>query len=189
MSLGFARRYTAGPVATRGFTILEMVITVVLAVLLVALALPSFRELTLRTNVTSLTNSLVITLNSARSEAVRRGTLVEVVPLTSGSWTGGWKVMADTAFDRTFATQIGQQQAAPTGYKVCPAAQNATAPGSALSVIFDQTGALRFATSADVNIVRPDTKTAQYRWISVGASGEVRSQMYTSSSNAPTTCS
>lgn len=189
MSLGFARRYASGPVAARGFTILEMVITVVLAVLLVALALPSFRELTLRTNVTTLTNSLVIALNSARSEAVRRGTFVEVVPVSGSSWTAGWKIMADTSFDRTFATQIGTQQAAPTGYKVCPAAAGSVAPGTATSVIFDQTGALRFANGVDVNIVRPDGKTAQFRWISVQPSGDVRSQMYTSSSTAPTTCS
>jgi len=188
MSLGFARRYTSGPMAARGFTILEMVITVVLAVVLVALALPSFRELTLRTNVTTLTNSLVIALNSARSEAVRRGTFVEVVPVSGTSWTAGWKIMADTSFNQTFSKQIGTQDAAPTGYKICPNANGAAAPGSAASVIFDQTGALRFSTGVDVNIVRPDGKTAQFRWVSVGPSGEVRSQMYTATSSAPTTC-
>jgi len=189
MSLAFARRHTFAPRAARGFTLLEVVITVVLAVILVTIALPSFRELTIRSNVTTLTNSLVIALNSARAEAVRRGTLVELVPVSSTSWSGGWYIKADTNFNAGFATTIGTQSAAPTGYKICPLANGTGAPGTASSVIFDATGALRYATSVDVNIVRPDNKTALYRWISVSPSGEIKSQTYTSSSTAPTTCS
>jgi len=143
MSLAFARRHTFAPRAARGFTLLEVVITVVLAVILVTIALPSFRELTIRSNVTTLTNSLVIALNSARAEAVRRGTLVELVPVSSTSWSGGWYIKADTNFNAGFATTIGTQSAAPTGYKICPLANGTGAPGTASSVIFDATGALQ----------------------------------------------
>jgi len=168
--------------------VLELMITVALAALLIAIALPSFRELIMRNNVTTLANSLVIALNSARSEAVRRGTFVEVAPVSGTSWTAGWNIKADTSFDQTFATIVGTQGAAPSGYKVCPNAKNATAPGTSSTAVFDATGALRYAALVDVNIVRPDGKTAQFRWISVAPSGEIKTQMYTSTSSALTTC-
>ena len=121
-------------------------------------------------------------------EAVRRGTFVEVVPVSGASWTSGWNIKADVSFNQTFSKTIGTQAAAPTGYKICPQANGPTGPGTTSSVIFDQTGALRFANSVDVNIVRPDGKTAQFRWINVTPSGDIRSQMYTASSTAPANC-
>src|SRR5215469_10905864 len=89
----------------RGFTLVELMITIVVAIILMALALPNFRDLILGSNVTQNTNQLVHDLNLARAEAVSRGTLVAVISNNGGNdWSGGWTIVADSVFknDGTF---------------------------------------------------------------------------------------
>ena len=110
-----------------GFTIVELVVTITIGAILVAIALPNFRELSIKSNVTETNNQLTGALNLARSEAVRRGTLVEVLSTSGGAaWTGGWTIKADSGFDNTFATVVNVGTAAPTGYTVCGNATGAT---------------------------------------------------------------
>ncbi|HST28688.1 MAG TPA: GspH/FimT family pseudopilin, partial [Rudaea sp.] len=93
----------------RGFTLVELMITIFVAAILVTIALPSFRELVVSNHVTESTNLLLSDLNLARSEAVHRGTQVAVINAAgvgSNNWSGGWKVAADTAFNGSFATDI-----------------------------------------------------------------------------------
>src|SRR6185312_180136 len=88
-----------------GFTVIELMITVLIAAILVGIALPSFRATIINSNVTQLTNALVHDLNLARSEAVRRGTLVAVISNSGGNdWSSGWYVETDGRFlaDGTF---------------------------------------------------------------------------------------
>ncbi len=58
----------------RGFTLLELIVTVLLAAILITLGVPAFRSMILSNRLTAQTNSLVTVLTLARSEAVRRGT-------------------------------------------------------------------------------------------------------------------
>jgi len=180
------RQYRA-PRHSGGFTLVELMITLAVAFVLVALALPSFRELSTRSNVTQLGNDLVLALNTARSEAVRRGTQVEVVGST-GNWSTGWTIKADTGFNNNFDTTVTTHAKAPSGYPVCTNANAPTGIGSSAAAIFNSTGSLAFASSFDINVVRPDGKKALSRWIRVTASGETLNQADTTSSSASFTC-
>lgn len=178
----------------RGFTLVELVITMLIAIILVAMAMPSFRELTIRNNVTEITNRLIHDLNLARSEAVRRGVQVELVNTSGGdSWTSGWVVKADSDPDptkiNTFPTLVSNAAGAPTGYSVCGKATGAASPGGDNNVIFNSTGSLNSATSVDINVMRPDGDQSQSRHISVSISGVVTSgKIGTSTPIAPTSC-
>jgi type IV fimbrial biogenesis protein FimT len=175
----------------RGFTLLEVMITVIVAALLVGLALPSFRELMMRSNVTELNNQLVLALQTARSEAVRRGTWVEVIS-TNGdkSWgKKGWQVVADVNFDHIFDstdTTNGTVTAgapAPTNYSVCG---KVTGGGSDSVVVFGPSGTLAQSTKFEFNVNRPDGKTSMSQGVTVSQSGEVKSVR--GASAAPTSC-
>jgi type IV fimbrial biogenesis protein FimT len=172
-----------------GFTIVELVVTITIGAILLAIALPNFRELSIKSNVTETNNQLTGALNLARSEAVRRGTLVEVISTSGGpAWTAGWTIKADSGFDNTFATVINVGTAAPAGYSVCANATGATGLGGNQRVIFNGTGAQNGATSFDINVNRPDANKPKSSHISILGSGEVQSQRDTTSSPAPSSC-
>lgn len=86
-----------------GFTLVELLVTLTMAVILLAVGVPSFRTVIQNNRLTSGTNDLVSALNLARSEAVTRGLRVTVCKSadqatcdTSGSgWEQGWIVFTD----------------------------------------------------------------------------------------------
>lgn len=173
----------------RGFSIVELMIALAVAAILVALAVPSFRGVIMNSNVTELNNELTYALNLARSEAVRRGTVVEVKSAGGGaSWNSGWSVIADTGYTTNFSgalTTISQQGAVPSTYTVCASSSG----GSAGAVIFTATGTQPTGTSSfDINVNRPDANKSLSRHLSVGASGAVKSQSDTTGSPAPSNC-
>lgn len=77
-----------------GFTLVELMITVSIAAILMAMAIPSFNA-TIRSNrLTTYTNELITSFNLARSEAIKRGQQV-VVRKTGAEWENGWQVFVD----------------------------------------------------------------------------------------------
>ncbi len=179
----------------RGFTLLETMITVIIAALLVALALPSFRELSMRNTSTTLSNQLVLALQTARAEAIRRGTWVEVVSVNGdGKWgKQGWKVVADVNFDHVFdstdltSATLTSAPAAPTQYTVCGLASTATGIGGNALVVFSPNGTLTQSSKFEFNVNRPDAKASMVQGITVSGSGEVKSVRGTATA-APTSC-
>ncbi len=61
----------------RGFTLVELMITMAVVVILTAIAVPSFRHLTLSNRLTTTANDVVGALNAARMEAVKRNASVQ----------------------------------------------------------------------------------------------------------------
>ncbi len=183
------------PRQVRGFTLIELVITLLIAIILVTLALPSFRELMINSHVTDTTNQLIHDLNLARSEASSRGTLVAVVSNSnSNDWSSGWKVIADTAFkaDGTFDTVLHASSGVATdnNYSVrtkvnIGAGIGNFSPTDAAVVFNAQGNLIPLAQSFSINVCRPDSKPAQSRVITVAPSGIVTSQTDTTSSPAP----
>jgi len=88
----------------RGFTILELMITVAVAGVLLTVGIPSFLSIIETNRTVTHTNELVTALNLARSEAVRRGAPIVVCSSTDGAicststdWSTGWIIRTQTA--------------------------------------------------------------------------------------------
>ncbi len=80
----------------RGFTLIELMITLVIGVILLAVGIPSFKSITDNTRMAASANNLVMAMLLARSEAVKTGLEVYVAPLdASEGWSGGYIVGFD----------------------------------------------------------------------------------------------
>jgi len=75
----------------RGFTIIELMITLLIVAILSTMALPSFTQMIKNNRLTTQANELVLALNLSRSEAVKRGTSV-TISAVGGNWANGWTV-------------------------------------------------------------------------------------------------
>ena len=75
-----------------GFTLLELMITIVILAIIIALAAPSMSNFVVRQRVSSQASELMLALAYARSEAVKQGVDIAVLPATNAStgWTDGW---------------------------------------------------------------------------------------------------
>ncbi len=78
----------------RGFTLPELVVTVALAGIVAATAVPSFQELIRENRLSGQVNDFVAVHNFARSEAIRRGQVVSLCASSDGAScaaTGGFE--------------------------------------------------------------------------------------------------
>jgi type IV fimbrial biogenesis protein FimT len=91
-----SRRYVA-----RGFTLIELMVTLILLGVMLTLAAPSFMTFQRNAELTSATNSFVAALSAARAEAMKRQLRTFVVPLSGNDWASGWRVFVDADSDVT----------------------------------------------------------------------------------------
>lgn len=87
----------------RGFTLLDLLVTLAVASLLLVLAVPAFSSLVRHGRLVAITNDLFSALYLARSEAVRRGTPVALCKsadqescTAEGGYDQGWIVFEDS---------------------------------------------------------------------------------------------
>lgn len=80
-----------------GFTMVELIVTVAVASITLAFAVPAFTQMTVNSRLTTQANDIVAALNVARSEAIKRNTSVSFCRAgsekavncagTTGAWT------------------------------------------------------------------------------------------------------
>lgn len=78
-----------------GFTLIELLVLVVILATVAAFAIPSFTQVIQSNRVATQVNTLIASLNLARSDAVKSSTTVKVTAYTSGGVTNfmnGWCV-------------------------------------------------------------------------------------------------
>jgi type IV fimbrial biogenesis protein FimT len=93
--------------AAPGFTLIELLVTITVAGILMAMAVPAFNSFVQSDRDVGQINSMVESLNYARSESIKRASPsgIEVCPSTDGAtcngtaWSGGWIVLDLNAAD------------------------------------------------------------------------------------------
>ena len=161
-------RYASSSLRSQsGFTLIELMITLVIAAILLGIGVPSYRTVLQNSRASALSADLTSGINLARAEAIRRGAAVQLCPSSdgatcTGTWVDGWiaSVVADGEILRVWS--------APTAGSAIT--QTLTAANTAL--VF---GALGQLTSGDTNIVASvdGCSGERARRLSLAASGRV----------------
>lgn len=111
---------TAGPARTRGFTLLELMITLAVAAILAVLALPNFSRFIARNQIATQADGFVADLNYARAAAIRRQEDITMCPSDTSTniiqnmvcnnllpWSAGWIVTGLVSGNANTVLRVG----------------------------------------------------------------------------------
>jgi type IV fimbrial biogenesis protein FimT len=104
-----------GPVTSRGVTLIEMLVTMMVLVVVVNWAVPSFGNASLNAAQTTQVNLFVQAIYLARSEAIKRNDVVSLCPTVDRSncspasdWATGWLVFVNADHDSPALRDAGE---------------------------------------------------------------------------------
>lgn len=120
------------PGHARGFTLVELMVTVAILVILLAIGVPAMQGFLASRQVAGKTDALASAIRFARSEALKRAQSVTICQTTTadsvtptcdtgtGDWNSGWLVFVDNApadgsYDKDKELLVKVQQALPGG--------------------------------------------------------------------------
>ncbi|HEY8329035.1 MAG TPA: GspH/FimT family pseudopilin [Rhodanobacter sp.] len=150
---------------SRGFTLIEMLVTLAIFAVLLMIAVPSMRPFLQSQSVKNASMDISSTVALARSEAIKRNTTVNVTATLATDWSRGWAVSQTTP-----AATIRKQ----------PALNNIVITPSDPSFSFDGNG--RMTTTGSTFTIAPLNKTGSQPLcltVTVGATGRVESTKVT----------
>ena len=85
---------SAGKHTATGFTIIELMLTMVVLGVMLAIGMPSLVGIMDSQRVKTAASDLHVSLTLARSESIKRNATVQVVPVSAADWSQGWSVTA-----------------------------------------------------------------------------------------------
>jgi type IV fimbrial biogenesis protein FimT len=115
--------------AQSGFTLIELLTTMAVGAILLGVAVPALRDVTVSSRLTALANAYLSTMSYARSEAIKRNARTVLCKSSngtdcagSGDWAQGWIVFHDA--DNDAAHDDGEslllvQATLPQGLSMC----------------------------------------------------------------------
>lgn len=154
---------SGGKIRQRGFTLMELMITIAVMSILLTLALPNFRTALQNNRLTGQANEMLTAMQFARSEALKRGFPVEMCSSADGAtcggnWNLGWIVYVDlpgaavevlrvwpgAGTDFTYAPVDGLVRYQPTGFATAALTLDVTLPDcrgdNARQIVVELTG-------------------------------------------------
>ena len=150
---------------SRGFTLIEMLVTLAIFAVLLMIAIPSMRPFLQSQSVKNASMDINSTVALARSEAIKRNTTVDVTANSATDWSRGWVVSQTTP-----AATIRKQ----------PALGNIVITPSSGSFSFDGNG--RMTSTGATFTIKPLNKTGSQPLcltVTVGSTGRVESTKVT----------
>jgi type IV fimbrial biogenesis protein FimT len=131
----------------RGFTLVELMTTMVLMAVVLVVGIPSFQRIFESNSTTTQANEVIAAMNLARSEAIRRGANV-TVQAPAGGFQDGWCI------------HVGAGCGAPGELRTYPAMRRVTVDSAGVVLVtFNGSGAkVQPPIGTDVNIlISPQT--------------------------------
>jgi type IV fimbrial biogenesis protein FimT len=150
---------------SRGFTLIEMLVTLAIFAVLLMIAIPSMRPFLQSQSVKNASMDINSTVALARSEAIKRNATVDVTANSATDWSRGW-VVSQTAPAATIRKQ--------------PALNNIVITSSSGSFSFDGNG--RMTSTGSTFTIKPLNKTGSQPLcltVTVGSTGRVESTKVT----------
>ncbi len=169
--------------ALRGFTLIELMVTLAVVVVLLRVCVPGFVSMQRNSELTSAANGLLASINAARTEAMKRNLRAAVVPADGRSWAGGWVVYVDIdgsdGFQAAKDLVVSTQPALASYFSM---SGNNTASGRSPYILFNGSGYPvtkdSAPTSLSVSITRNDLagdpSREQTRRVVLSKTGRVR---------------
>jgi type IV fimbrial biogenesis protein FimT len=143
----------------RGFTMIELIVTMSVAAILAAIAVPGFVAISQGERRIAEVNDMVLALNYARSEAVKQNSPTGVSVTANGSWAGGWNVCCTStgisvntlpAIDSRSTLTANLAGTAPVAVTFDSSGAQLPSSGTVLFTFCDSRGAAS-ATAVEVN--------------------------------------
>lgn len=103
-----------------GFSLVELMVVILIAAVLAGMAVPAFGRLIDSQRLTSTANDFLASIQLTRSEAIKRGRRVDLVP-AGANWSDGWIVLVDENGNQSFdagETIIHQREPASNGISI-----------------------------------------------------------------------
>jgi type IV fimbrial biogenesis protein FimT len=147
--------------AAGGFTLVEAMMAITVMAILMAIAVPSFKDASLSSQLRASANDLATSAYLARSEALKRNAVVTLCMssdgatcATTGGWEQGWIVLSGSA--------LKAHSAAPTGLRITA--------GGVTSLSFQPTAV--GATAATFTVCRSTPRVGrEERVVTIDATG------------------
>lgn len=164
-----------------GFTLVELMITVALLAILLSIALPAIGDFVVKQRVSSATNSLMMSLVFARSEAVKLNRDIRVIPITEAAngWNTGWCLGPTTIGTDCSHADVIRVFSANSGVQI------SSNTGSSPKIDFRRDGTVNHPTATGIKVTaaRLDPTAAAARCISVSSQGRPEVQHILPSAN------
>jgi type IV fimbrial biogenesis protein FimT len=177
---------------SRGFTLIELMVTLTVLAILLSIAAPSFSNLMAANRMSTQTNEFITALNLARSEAVRRGQPVALRSVgNDNNFSTGWKIFTDSNSDGAIPTTVTaddgtviRETSAQRGtVAVKRAVRTGTAPtftytyettdADRMNLVFVARGAIKPTQAAFFKVCDPSNTAVRGRIVQVNVVGKV----------------
>lgn len=165
-----------------GFTLTELMVTVAIVGIIASLGVPSFQAILQQNRASSTANELIAALNTARSEAIKRGQIVSLCKSSTisdeepscsedATWSSGWIVFVDadgdgSVDDEDTRLKIGQPSGSNTTLQE-------TGDGESEYVSYLPSGFIRWSDPDSADGTLEICAGSAKRTIDIGISGRV----------------
>ena len=161
----------------KGFTLIELMVTLAVAVILITVAVPGFRTMIQNNRASTQANELLTAFMLARTEAIKRGTVVSVCSsidqsscAASTNWATGWIVFNDDDENGVRDTNVASTEAVIRVWESLDGAPTLT--GATQNVQYQASGLV--AATSSFTLTLPDCKGNQVQTININAVGSGR---------------